>query len=133
MATELKLPQLNYLLEEFPEQHGFISRLDTLINGRNSSLELSMQETMDILQPTDLRTFVLMLKSAEQTNLVKYSVHVNGSDGEKIQEFSTILDIPEIMFDPVTQKDFTVLLTDVVAKYTFHSPHNVTNKLKIKS
>lgn len=132
MATELKLPQLNYLLEEFPQQHGFISRLDTLINGRNASLELSMQETIDILQPTDIRTFVLMLKSVEQTNLVQYSVQVNGSDGEKIQQFSTILDIPEIMFDPVTQKDFTVLLTDVVAKYTFHSPHNVINKLKIK-
>lgn len=132
MATELKLPQLNYLLEEFPQQHDFISRLDTLIAGRNASLKLSMEETIDILQPTDIRTFVLMLKSVEQTGLVKYSVEVNGSDGEKIQEFSTLLDIPLLMFDPVTQKDFTVLLTDVCAKYTFNSPYTQTNKLKIK-
>lgn len=130
--TELKVSQLNYLLEEFPEQHAFISRLDTLINGRNQSLVLDMKETIDILQPTDIRTFVLMLKSVEKTNLVEYAVQVNGSDGEQIQKFSSIMDIPEIMFDPATQKDFTVLLTDVVATYTFHSPHNTTNKLKIK-
>lgn len=131
MTPKLKLSQLNYLLDEFPEQHGFISRLDMLINGRNSSLELLMQDTIDILQPTDIRTFVLILKSVEKTNLVEYAIQVNDSHGEKIQDFSTITDIPEVMFDPHTQTEFRVLLTDIMAKYTFHSPHQNKPKMKI--
>lgn len=132
MNTTLKLPQLTYLLEEFPHEHDLISRLDTFINGRNYSLELDSKEVIEILQPTDMTKFIMILKSLEQTKLVDFAVQVNGSDGEKLQQFASIMDIPQMMFDPTTGKDFTVLLTDVVGVYTFHSPHNLDNKIKIK-
>lgn len=124
MPTELQLSQLNYLLDEFPEQHAFIHHLDNFIISQNQSIEISSQNLIEILQPTDLRTFVLMLHSAQKTGLVEYYIQVNSPSGEKIEQFTSLMEIPLTMIDPDTKKEFTVLLTQIAAIYNIN-PHQI--------
>lgn len=121
MITSLHLPQLNYLLDEFPEQHDFISRLDQLLYKQTEKIELSSDEIIAILQPVDFRSLIVILKSAEKTGLIDYCFQVS-SHGKKIEQFKSILDIPEVMKDAETNEDFIVLLTDVTAVYKLNPP-----------
>lgn len=121
MITSLYLPQLNYLLDEFPEQHDFISRLDQLLYKQTEKIELSSDEIIAILQPVDFRSLIVILKSAEKTGLIDYCFQVS-SHGKKIEQFKSILDIPEVMKDAETNEDFIVLLTDVTAVYKLNPP-----------
>lgn len=121
MITSLHLPQLNYLLDEFPEQHDFISRLDQLLYKQTEKIELSSDEIIAILQPVDFRSLIVILKSAEKTGLIDYCFQVS-SHGKKIEQFKSILNIPEVMKDAETNEDFIVLLTDVTAVYKINPP-----------
>lgn len=126
----LKLPQLNYLLEEFPEQFDFVSRLDNFIFKQPEPISLTLKEVIDILQPTNLRVFTLILNSIEKSgfDFVTFHINVKAPSGENVDTFKSIMDIPETLIDPHNQESFTVLLPHAEAFYNFTPPNFQKNK-----
>jgi len=87
------------LVSEFPAEHDTIHKLQALFDSSNIGVSYSIGRLIDKVAPQSTYYFPTLLRRAEEENLIKRLVRVESPFMGHIQDFNSISEVPDEIYD----------------------------------
>jgi hypothetical protein len=98
----MSLQNLDNIITEFPEERDSVKRLEGYLRSAIEAgidRELTVQRLYDVVHPSSQRALAKILIRLVQAGIFKEVVRVESDASGGIADFSSLLDVPPVIFD----------------------------------
>lgn len=94
------LDRSSFLISEFPEERDAIDRLVTALEPQKARAEFTAQRLLDIAKPHSSKVLAIILGRLVSMGLITRFVRVESDALGGIADFQSVVDVPDVLFDP---------------------------------